>query len=415
MGLLTNLSESAMRFHAGDTRLRDFLHFIDALQVQRSEAMAAAEMARNSCENLRVQLHNEREGRNAEGFRAAMGAMGHSKALEVERQARQDLEVQVRDLQAKLMYFSECHQRQQHELYGMTHSFAEAELSMEASLRAEVQRQVKMCEAEHQKALEEMRNDCERRLHEVRKAEESTRGKLEQERSTTADLRSETRKGEMALQPWRILLAAHLPCITELVRFLSESTAELENIQMPQRARLPVLALEWPPNTPLDASMSWPPLRPDGFFGLLEGLCTGHMQPEELELTACSVDGRWIGALHGETEAPRLAALLAFQALRLDLPVVASCRVVPMKRSLLPRGILELHPERRSVASVGGTPAKQRQPPHPERADEERLRSVLRGCPLEQELLSALCYVRAAHPEALQRPLPPPLMPHAIA
>ena len=36
-------------------------------------------------------------------------------------------------------------------------------------------------------------------------------------------------------------------------------------------------------------------------------------------------------------------------------------------------------------------------------SDEDRIRSLLRGCPIEREMLSALCYVRAAHPEALQK------------
>lgn len=88
-----------------------------------------------------------------------------------------------------------------------------------------------------------------------------------------------------------------------------------------------------------------------------------------------------------------------------------------MKRPLLPKGVLELDPDRRQVPPVGNdgfatgsllTSLRVRQP-RPDANDEDRLRALVRGCPLEREVLAALFYVRAVHPEALQR-VPPPLV-----
>ena len=93
-----------------------------------------------------------------------------------------------------------------------------------------------------------------------------------------------------------------------------------------------------------------------------------------------------------------------------------------MKRPLLPRGVLELNPNRRSSAPVGphrvrpGGPgskgpawnvsADMRPQPDPvpaEYSDEGQLRTMLQGCPMERDLLAALTYVRAAMPEALAK------------
>lgn len=176
---------------------------------------------------------------------------------------------------------------------------------------------------------------------------------------------------------------------------------------------MPVLALEWPPNTELGVALDWHTLAAGGFFDLLSRLCTGETEPESLELTVCCMDGRWIAALHGEVEAPRLAALAAFQALRPDIPLFAYCRVVPMKRPLLPRGLLELDRRRRSTPPVGTSAAAARGTvaTSPGVDDEARFRSFLRGCPLEREVLAGLSYVRAAHPESLLRAQQVPLSP----
>merc|ERR1712232_775882 len=101
-------------------------------------------------------------------------------------------------------------------------------------------------------------------------------------------------------------------------------------------------------------------------------------------------------------------------ALRLDLPVAATCRVVPMKKPLLPKGVLELDPQRRHGAPVGVPAAASaptwRMEQTAGHTAEDRLRTLLRGCPIEREVLSALCYVRAAHPEALSRVPQPSLL-----
>lgn len=420
--VLMNLAEVAMRTPVGEAGLREFLRFISRVHVRAGEDRVAREHAEWHCEALRRQLHSEREGRNADGFRLALGAMGQNKALEAERQARCSLEAQLRSMGSRLAYTEEQHQRQAHELQLMNRCFAEAEVGMEEKLRVEVQRQQELLEAGHQRAMDYLRAQCEQKIREARQAEVAARGTADQERSGAAACRDQTAQLDFALEPFRALQAARLQCVIELTRFLHKTGPALLDQALPTQASVPVLALEWPPHTELHAALEWRSLDEHGFFGLLSQLCRGELRPELLELTVCCVEGRWLGALHGDAEAPRLAALLAFQALRPDVMVSAHCRVVPMKKALLPRGVLELSPAVRSSAPVGegrvrggqtGPSWKVDLHPRPSPtvaadADEARLRSVLRGCPLEREVLSALCYVRAAYPDALSRPPPPP-------
>merc|ERR1711976_160289 len=109
-------------------------------------------------------------------------------------------------------------------------------------------------------------------------------------------------------------------------------------------------------------------------------------------------DGRWIagvGTINSHEDAPKLAALLMFQALRLDLTVAATCRVMPLRKQLMPPGIFELDPNRRSTPMVGADRVPSNAVPRPV-ADEALLRALLRGYPQEQQLMSALQYVNAA-------------------
>eukprot|EP00928_Gymnodinium_smaydae_P064911 TRINITY_DN48143_c0_g1_i1.p1 TRINITY_DN48143_c0_g1~~TRINITY_DN48143_c0_g1_i1.p1 ORF type:complete len:507 (-),score=123.38 TRINITY_DN48143_c0_g1_i1:80-1600(-) len=399
----------------GEASFRALLRFMEVTMGQLNHFRAKAERYEQTCTALQFQLQQEREGRNEDGFKAAISAREQQQVLQAERQLRGELEARLRSLDSQLAYSSGIHNRQAMELQSMTRCFAEAEIGLESKLREEVRRQEDLLKEEHRREVERLEGELERRAAAARSSDASASRELEAERSASAAHREEAARLEAALGPWRALIAARMPCVVELSRFLCEESRELAQVTLPTRAWVPVLALEWPPHTPLEIALTWPAVAAGGTFALLSALCEGQLAPDALELTACCVDGRWIGALHGEVEASRLAALLAFQALRPDVAIRAACRVVPMRRPLLPKGVLEMDPSRRHAAPVGGprgVPANGLvTPPGPETGDEDRIRSLIRGCPLEREVLLALCYVRAAHPEAIQRPQPQPLRP----
>mmetsp|Transcript_71407 Transcript_71407/g.187202 ORF Transcript_71407/g.187202 Transcript_71407/m.187202 type:complete len:494 (-) Transcript_71407:32-1513(-) len=416
--VLTNLAESSLRTPTGEKSLRDFVHFVGSTHSELAEIRAAYDAVGQHCEELRRHLDREHDGRMQDGFRMAVGAMGYDQALQAERQARTHLEAQLHSLQSRLTYSTEQQQRQAFEFRSVMRTVAEAEVEMEERLRAEVGRQTDMIKSSHGEAVRRLQAEHEQKFKEAQRAERALRRELEQEQAGAEVLRGEAETLDRALEPLRTLHSARAPVILDLIHFLSDEGPELLKSSLPCRARVPVLALEWPPNTELDTTPSWTNCTHEGVLSLLHRLCQGELKPEDVQVTACCVDGRWIGGLHGHEEAPRLAALLMFQGLRPDITVLANARVVPMKRPLLPRGVLELDPKKRSAAPVGphrirpGGPGAsgpawnvsvrpQPDPAPDEYSDEGQLRLMLKGCPMERDLLSALCYVRAAMPEAL--------------
>ena len=172
---------------------------------------------------------------------------------------------------------------------------------MEKNLRTEVRRQEELLQSKHQAELEHLRRGLEGRVGHKHKLQQSTAHDLDQERNTASALREETVRLEASLEPWRLLIAARIPCVLELVNFLHTVAPELQHLAYPTKINMPVLALEWPPHTELDTSLTWTSVAGDGgALHLLSRLCSGEIAPQELELTACCVDGRWIGALHGD-------------------------------------------------------------------------------------------------------------------
>lgn len=403
--MLLNVCDTMLRSPAGDLSVRGFLRFVDGLIRQLGDATSAAEHAKKHSEQLVYHLSQEREGRNSQGFSSALRAKEQHHQLEQERQARAAVEAELHSLRSKLAYSSSLQHKQLGELQGLSYCFAEAEIAQETSLRSEIRRQEDFFKAERDQAIAWMKSDCEKHVTESRRAQGVTLSELEEERATTSALREENGRLEHALSPWRTLLTARTPCVLELVRFLSEDASGLVPDAYPSRARLPVLAIEWLPETHINTSAEWPNLMNAGVYGFLDQLCTGDLRPEDVELTIWHVDGRWLNGM--ETEAPQLAALLAFQAFRPDISVAPCCRIVPMKRHALPRNILKLDPAKRSLPSMGSKERRGVGVPRPS-SDEAMLRQVLRGCPMERDLLSALCYVHAANPEALRRNCPTP-------
>jgi len=302
----------------------------------------------------------------------------------------------LQKLTSRLAESAELHRRQVGMLQTATHSLAHAEHGMEAARVAEAERQAWLSHQHHQTVYL-----LASKAALAQDAVEAARAELREQRDVAAGFQAQCSRLKQDLRPWELLKSAKSPYALELARFLHDEAPLLAQQAPPHKVRIPVLALEWPPGVHLDASLCWRNLQPRGFSGLLHRLCAGELQPddEELELTVCAFsDTRWVGALESESEAPRLAALLAYQALRLDLGAAAVCRVVPMKRSLW-SGLMSIEPRqsrstppvgvgavgspKRTTASVGG--AK-----HHQRDEVALLREVLRGCPFEQELASAL-------------------------
>merc|ERR1711879_795460 len=87
-------------------------------------------------------------------------------------------------------------------------------------------------------------------------------------------------------------------------------------------------------------------------------------------------NGRWFAAPNNDSEKIKFAALLAFQGLRLDITVIASCKAVLASPVAFQMGICRSAPlfddRKESVSSEG------------------LLRQVLRGCPFEQDILTFL-------------------------
>lgn len=420
--VLVNATDAALRSPHGEKALRNFFRFVGVVSLELAEERAVNERLRENCEVLRRQLLAERDGRNAEGFRLAVGAINQKNCFEKERQANVNLQSRLESFRSQMTYSFHQQQRQTAEFLMMRKTLADVELDMEQRLRDEVFRQQELAKEGHKTAMDHLRNQCEQKLLQARRAESMMKTEMQQEHAAAVALRDERAKLETALEPLRLLRATHCTAILDMTRFLEEESTEIQSQFLPRRCQVPVLALEWPLMTSLDTSISWENMTSKGMYGLFHALCTGDLRldSECLEITACCVNGRWLGALHGEVEVPRLAALLLYQGLRPDINVRASCRVVPMKPSLVPKGVLELDPARRSAAPVGVGRVMEMEsnprwtvPVHPRaaipvgpEADEALLRSFLVGSPMERELISALSYVRAIHPDALRRAQP---------
>merc|ERR1719277_2349855 len=104
-------------------------------------------------------------------------------------------------------------------------------------------------------------------------------------------------------------------------------------------------------------------------------LQTGARLPEQVELTVCCANGHWFCTR--EEEAAQFAALLLYQALHRDAPVVATCRVGS------PHALLNAPPAGFAGLGVRSTNALWRTPPLD---DEDFLRALLAGTPLKDQL-----------------------------
>jgi len=401
--LLLNISDASDRMepsraHGGGT-FRGLLRLIDSLHKDLFSVQAALERTEGQCRNLSWQLHQALEGRAIDGLHAAMGASERSIAAEAAAKARGDLEVHYKGLLAQLddqCRHQACTFNQEQQM------MIQAECAMKARCFGEVEQAWE--QARRIPGMQDTIMDLHRRngiLHgqvqKLENSEESLRNLLQQDRQRLLASQDHVRDLETIDSRWRAL-STTVPAIAELAEFLSKEAPRLASSELlPGKKRLPVLALEWPPNVPFDVSLVWQNLTATGVYGLAARLCSGEILPEadELELHVCCFNGRWFAGALSPADAPRLAALLMYQALRLDIVIAPYCRVVPAKRSQY-ADFLELDPKRRSVAKVGPacarSPAAYIQPA----SQEAVLRAVLRGCPFEQDMLAALCKARKA-------------------
>eukprot|EP00811_Abedinium_folium_P006080 NODE_15595_length_1041_cov_5.629103.p1 GENE.NODE_15595_length_1041_cov_5.629103~~NODE_15595_length_1041_cov_5.629103.p1 ORF type:complete len:322 (+),score=108.19 NODE_15595_length_1041_cov_5.629103:120-968(+) len=166
-------------------------------------------------------------------------------------------------------------------------------------------------------------------------ASESASAEASRMRSLFDGSRAELQVVKQALQiaelRWREInmLSPSFATTIEFMRDPSNPAAEVANLP-PYTAggaapvRIPVLALRWRPGAGLNTTPIWTALR-SGLFAIFHQLQVGALQPEDLELAVCCLDGRWYCTR--DEEAPRFASLLMFQALHRDVPVVPTCRV----------------------------------------------------------------------------------------
>lgn len=423
--LLLNMSEvAAERMPAGVPGFLKFMRFLDDICVQLVNAQAIAHSAESRCARLLLDVQRLRQNRATDLYMASMQAT--HRAMDAEQQARATLH---QELESVSQQFRASQQRHA----AAINTWQQTEQGLRAALDAEVLRRAQTQRSSDDQEL--LRYQLQRSTG----AETCANQALQRERSELSALRLEMAKLDIeAVQPWRSLVAAGLGCILELARFLcfeapalsaSVAAAPQSGKGSQQPAMLPVLAIEWasrgswgahkggnaatvssssseepadkgPPAAapgPELCALNWGSVAPNGAFGLLARLCSGELRPtdDELSLTVTHVEGRWLGPLDGALESARLAALVAFQALRLDLPVYATCRIVPTPVALR-EAVKALEPARRCVPAVGLVDGDGRIPAvrHQPSTSEAVLIAVLQGAPFEREARAAL---RAIH------------------
>lgn len=228
----------------------------------------------------------------------------------------------------------------------------------------------------------------------------SVQGELEQERSLTARLKKNNSQLASDLYSIRARGVLRIPFIDDVGHFLLERAPTLTcggtnpEPGNQHRVAFPLLALEWPPHANPDVIPAWRACIASGALGLFGRLCTGNLQPStsELELSVSNVHGRWFGAVGGGAEVQRFAALMLFQALRLDITVFCTCRIMPSPLPLL-NAVSELCPDHRSVPRLGSEHQICKAPPT---TDEALVRRLLAGCPFEVMMLSTLASLHKA-------------------
>lgn len=405
--LLLNLSEVVTeRMPAGVPGLIKFVRFLDSLCTELVSAQSIARAAESRCAHMSVEIQRLRQHRATEAYMASMQATSH--AVNAEQLARSALQ---KELELVSHQFRVSQQRHA----AAINAWQQTEQGLRAALDAEVMRRTQAQQQHDDRDL------LRYQLRRVSGAEASAASALQQERSDLTAVKMELAKVDIeAVQPWRSLVAAGFGCLLELARFLCFETPALvaaaAAATSPYPAKLPVFVLEWASHAsrgcgeeslaggaapgPELCAVNWGSVAPTGAFGLLARLCSGELHPldDELSLTVTHVDGRWFGPLDGARESARLTALVAFQALRLDLPVSASCRLVTAPPALR-EAVKALEPARRCVPAVGLVDGDGHIPParHRPLTSEAVLLAVLQGAPFEEEARAALRAIRVAY------------------
>lgn len=367
--VLMNFADASLRTPTGVSSFCRFLQEVDALHRELT----------------RLRLRSQQLERRVQELSAGQSA---------EHQARCAAEAQAQRARQELSGATQAHRHELHAMQQTTQSFTRADHSVRVSLSAEAYRQSRMnshfaselaSEAQQRK---QMLDHLEVSAHRARQDQLSYQRALEEERAHSAQLQLEIDSFKKLLFPWEE---------QEREAFGSAAAAS-HALAAPQWARLPVFALRWLPHTLLDSDITWSSVGHAGLFGLMSRLCSGDLTPEdgELQLSVYHVKGQLFCPVDGPREASRLAALLAFQALRRDTDVIAVCQLRPIPQALS-RQLEHMSWQGRGApaAGVGSTRLKSSYV-QPDSA-EALLRGLLRGCPWEKALLEGLHDVRPAH------------------
>lgn len=403
IGFLLNLNDALSRSPSEAASFHAFLRFIDCLHVNESKARIALAQSNRRCQELEWHLRQALEGRAGDGFRSAIQRGEVTMTLQAERQQRaSDFQVrsaliaQVQALEAKLEHGLDAQRQQMAAMEAQSQSFTQAMHKADADLALEKQRQARL-NSEHCHVVAGLNEEIKGLTHaltDMRAAEESTRARLQEETGWVIDLQKRLAQSDEALDPWRTLQSIRVSPFVDVVEFYRKRPPKVVGGATHQQLMLPVFCLEWLPGFELDLNPRWQTACASGAFGLLGRLCSGELVPqdEELYISVCHVDGRWLGAVGGDMEAHRLVALFAFQALRLDVTVHATCRLVA------PQFPMNFDQKQRSTPAIGKDRRVAPAPLTPGPTSvESTLRALLRGCPLERQLLTVLKGVHGAH------------------
>ncbi|CAJ1384444.1 unnamed protein product [Effrenium voratum] len=370
-------------------------------QGQLAQASAALAAARQSAEAERsraaalqaqlLALQQEREASSVVARSNAQWLQVEAQKAHAELQRNRGevhaLNEEIRRLRVELQVTSTKQRQQESQLEAERLRAAGADLSAENAGKAKAR-----LEAALRRVDDDQRESVDSLTTHVQDERRKLERRLEAQHQELIAARKVVADREAVLAEVRCILPSTLHCV-DFLRDTDSPALKLARgpvlLSMNTSVRVPVLALRWGPGISLNSTPSWQALR-GGLFALLHQLQTGATLPEQVELTVCEANGRWFCC--EQSEAPRFAALLLFQALKRDMPVAATCRVGS------PHKVMSLQEEmtQHNGLSVLSSGAIWRTPPQDE---EDFLRALLVDSPLRDVVNDFLYHQRRSRVE----------------
>lgn len=380
---LVAVGEAIWQPYRAEERLRRLFRYLGELHLQLDAAYAAAQGSQLRSWELERHLQSEQQSSWANGYGRAMQSNWMDRALNAEHARANQAEAECRRLVAEVSFLAADHVNRGKELRQAEAKCAWAEASAEQAataaglnsvLRGEVEQQAR----QHMLQVVQAQSALQSKESEIIAARGATHAAhLE----TLLNVKSWSKSIEdaMSFLP---------PCAAELIRFM-RTDGPLHAAARDGRVQLPVLAVRWAPGSVLDTAPSFQCLRM-GALALLDRMQNGEVVPEspDCQLKVYAVDRRWF--LADLKHAPRLGALLMYQALHLDIVVAPICLVqfakaLPEMRGFGPR-------DGYAVWTAGG----QRPPPPWRDHGSAFLRFVIKGLPVEADVLQVLDRIDAS-------------------